>query len=225
MGAKTCMLVYANGDVSALLSARPTLDREQTRALVTRLHPRCEISELRDGTLHDDVNPPEGQVYAGCFPGITVVCSSEIGLDHPSQLDPRFLDVAEGHRVYLHAMHSVVDWFAYAVWTDGKLTRALSLSPDSGILEDVGQPLPFESQYWAGDSPVEQDADEPTYPLPFHPLEMAESALRSLFGFNYEGLTDQPGDPDLDSITLAGFAIRPASVWRRLVATLRGTKS
>jgi hypothetical protein len=35
-------------------------------------------------------------------------------------------------------MHSVVDWFAYAVWIDGQLRRSLSLSPDSGIMEIVG---------------------------------------------------------------------------------------
>src|SRR5690349_2214772 len=140
MGAKTWMLVYASDDVSALLRAQPTIDREQTRALVTRLYPRHEISELRDGTLLDDANPPDGEVYAGCFPGITVLCTSEVAIEHPSRLDRRFLNVAEGRTVYLHAMHSVVDWFAYAVWNGGKLTRALSLSPESGILENVGQP-------------------------------------------------------------------------------------
>lgn len=38
--------------------------------------------------------------------------------------------------MYLHAMHSVVDWFAFAVWgPDGKLRRALSVSPANGVIE------------------------------------------------------------------------------------------
>lgn len=65
MGAKTWMLVYGKGNVSDALRAKPTLDREATRTLVTRLHPRHEVTALEDGTLLEDANPPEGRVYAG----------------------------------------------------------------------------------------------------------------------------------------------------------------
>jgi hypothetical protein len=109
-------------------------------------------------------------------------------------------------------MHSVVDWFAYAVWPDdGTLLRALSLAPDSGIIEDTGTPLAFEEPYWAGDRPaIIDDDDRPPYPFPSHPIELAEGALRALFGFNYEGarLDD---DPDLERIVLAGFAVQPTA--------------
>jgi hypothetical protein len=44
-------------------------------------------------------------------------------------------------------MHSVVDWFAYAQWINGKFVRSPSLSPDNGILEDIGQRLPFEEPF------------------------------------------------------------------------------
>jgi hypothetical protein len=52
-----------------------------------------------------------------------------------------------GGTVYLRAMHSVVDWFAYAQSINGKFARSLSLSPDSGVLEDIGQRLPFEEPF------------------------------------------------------------------------------
>lgn len=42
---------------------------------------------------------------------------------------------------------SVVDFFAYAQWINCKFVRSLSLSPDSGILEDIGQRLPFEEPF------------------------------------------------------------------------------
>jgi hypothetical protein len=68
---------------------------------------------------------------------------------------------AAGRTLYPHAVHSVVDFFAYATWEpDGTLRRWFSLSPDSGVISDVGTPLPFEEKYLA---------------------------LRALFGFTYEG--------------------------------------
>jgi hypothetical protein len=104
-------------------------------------------------------------------------------------------------------MHSVVDWFAYAIWTpDGQLRRSLSLAPDDGIYENLGEPLPFERPYWAGEHPLEVDEDEEPYSLPFHPLELAEDALRTFFGFNFEGyLLDD--DPDLEKVILAGYQL------------------
>jgi hypothetical protein len=140
-----------------------------------------------------DGNPPDDEVYAAVWPGAMVVCSSEFGIDRPSALDRRFIDVGAGRTVYLHAMHSVVDWFAFAVWeSGGRLRRALSLSPDSGIIENIGDPLPFEEPFWAGDRPAidpedDDDDDEDPYPFVFHPLELGEEALGTLFGFVYEG--------------------------------------
>jgi hypothetical protein len=113
-------------------------------------------------------------------------------------------------KLYLHAMHSVVDWFAYAVWIDGQLSRSLSLSPDSGIMEDVGAPQPFEESYWAGHHPAvdpeDTDPDDEPYPLPFHPLDLAETALQELLGFTFEGLP-RADDADPFEIPLAGFKI------------------
>jgi len=39
---------------------------------------------------------------------------------------------------------------AFAQWVNGKLVRSLSLSPDSGILEDIGPRFPFEEPFWSG---------------------------------------------------------------------------
>lgn len=211
MGAKDWMLLYADGEIRPLLQSAPPPDRDATRALIARLYPAHRIVEINDGTLFSNANPPDHHVYACCLPGLTVVCTGDAALDRPSQLDQRFLDEAKGRTVYLHAMHSVVDWFAYAIWTsDGMLWRSLSLSPDSGVIENLGNPLAFEAPYWAGEKPVDVDdeEDEERYPLRFHPLEMAEDALRSLFGFNYEGLYLN-GDPDLDGLVLAGFVVDP----------------
>lgn len=208
MGAKDWLLVYADGEIQPLLRSAPALDRPATRALVRRLYPGHQLSELADGTLLEQSNPDDDRIYAGCFPGLTVVCTSEAALDRPSQLDLRFLREAGGRRLYLHAMHSVVDWFAYAIWSaDGALVRALSVSPLTGLAEDIGGRLAFEEPYWSGQQPVAASGGTP-YPFPFHPLELGEAALRALFGFNYKGLYHDD-DPNLERIALAGFALQP----------------
>ena len=85
--------------------------------------------------------------------------------------------------------------------------RALSLSPDNGITEDIGPPLEFEHLLWPGERPAAAaGADEPTS-LPFHPLELAEAALCTLF---YEGRC-RDDDLDLERIVLAGFALQPTT--------------
>jgi hypothetical protein len=106
-------------------------------------------------------------------------------------------------------MHSVVDWLCFAVWEDGRLVRSLGISPAHGIQENIGDPFEFELPFWAGAHPVEPVPGWPSqgpYPLPFHPLEMGEEALRALFGFVLEGYP-HPDDLDPDSIALQGFRV------------------
>ena len=193
MGAKTWMLVYAeDGKASAILRSSPQLDRTARVALAKELFPndRLETTD-RDGDLSYTC-PPDDEVHIGCFDGLSVIAAKEFGIDHPSKLPQRFLDAAKGRNVYLHAMHSVVDWFAYAVWVNGALQRSLSLSPDSGIEEDIGTRLAFEELYWSGQHPVgDPDDEEDDYPFPFHPLELGEAALAEFFGYQLEAMINR----------------------------------
>jgi hypothetical protein len=190
MGAKTWMLAYSDGNAAEILRTNPQLDQAATTALVKKLFPSERLQQIGAGDLAF-TNPPDDELVAGCFPGLSIVGAMEFGADYPSQLDRHFLDEATGSTVYLHAMHSVVDWFAFAIWQNGKLTRSLSLSPDSGILEDIGPRLPFEEPYWSGECPaVDPEEDDSDYPFPFHPLELGEAALGELFGYQLEGMPD-----------------------------------
>jgi hypothetical protein len=212
MGAKTWMLAYVNGSASEILNSNPMLDREATKALATKLFPSDKLEPLDDGELSFTC-PPDNELVIGCFPGLSIIAAKEFGIDNPSALDPKFLNAATGTAVFLHAMHSVVDWFAYAIWTGGRLKRSLSLSPDSGIIEDIGPRLAFEEPYWAGDHPVfdpEEDEEE-DYPFPFHPLELGEAALFDLFGYQLEG--DAPSDVQPENVTLMRFK-RSRSRWK-----------
>ncbi|MFB8756609.1 DUF6928 family protein [Streptomyces nigra] len=211
MGAKTGLLVYADSDVPGLLRRVGAADPDRTVTMMRRLYPGWEIEECEGSTLWDGVYPPKGTAYAASWPGVDVVGDQRVMIDAPSQLPEHLVAASAGRRLVLHAMHSVVDWLAFAVWEDGRLVRSLSLSPDSGIIENVGEPLPFELPYWAGDRPADvipwPEEDEEPYPLPFHPLELGEDALRALCGFIQEG-HPEPDDVDADNIRLHGFQVR-----------------
>ena len=106
----------------------------------------------------------------------------------------------------MHGMHSVSDWLCFAVWENGSLVRSLSVSPDGGIGENIGEPYDFERPYWAGERPVGSTVSGEPYPLPFHLLELGEDALRALFGFGVEGSPD-PADVDSYEVPLRGFRV------------------
>lgn len=189
MGSKSCTLIYTDGEAREVLRAKPTLDRDSALRLAHSLFPSERHTLLPDvdiGTLY----PPDDELTVASFKGVSIICAQEFALDRPSQLPVEYLEKAGTQTVYLHAMHSVVDWFAYAVWQNGKLVRSLSLSPDDGILEDIGDKLPFELPYWSGHHPVgdPDEAPEHRYPLPFHPLELAEVALLEFVGYQLEGM-------------------------------------
>jgi hypothetical protein len=187
MGAKTTVLAYVEGSAKEALRSRPQLDRSLTAQTARQLFPSERLQPMGDVTLESSY-PPDDEINIGCFPGLTIVAAREFGIDYPSRLARSFLEFANGRTISLHAMHSVVDWFAFAIWREGKLVRSLSLSPDSGILEDEGTRQEFELPFWSGQYPVGEPGEEVAYPFPFHPLELGEAALLELFGYQIEGL-------------------------------------
>lgn len=188
MGAKTCLLAQSQGDARHTLAAIPTPDEATTHSFVASLFPGINFASPAGADL-SYTYVRDGVVIAACFPGLRIIATSEVAIDRPSRLPGKFI-AAQGQTI-LHAMHSVVDWFAFAVWEDGVLKRSLSIAPDDGVLEDIGERFAFEIPYWEGAHPPVDPEEEPDgYPLPFHPLELGEAALRELFGFQLEGDVD-----------------------------------
>ncbi|MET8740820.1 hypothetical protein [Streptomyces sp. NPDC004728] len=216
MGAKAALLAYVDGGVASVLKAAGEPTAEGTAALIARVFPGCRAEPTEGEVLGEATYPPDGLTYAASFTGVDMVCDRRLMFDRPSELPAHLLEATAGRRVILHAMHSVSDWLAFAVWEDGRLRRSLSLSPDSGIVENIGDPFPFEMPYWAGDRLVESDPewDEEPYALPFHPLELGNEALRALFGFLLEG-RPSPEDVDPDEVSLLGFDLTDPDTSRR----------
>lgn len=206
------MLVYSEGDPKEILRSKPELDRNASVAFASTVFPGEKLELLDDGTLSYTC-PPHNQLVVGCFPGLRIVAGKEFGIDYPSKLPAHFLDLARKQNLYLHVMHSFFDWFAYAVWNEGKLRRSLSLSPDGGLLEDIGARLPFEGPYWAGVHPaIDPEQEDSSYPFAFHPLDLGEAALLDLFGYQLEGGIDTP-QIDPEEVPLMRFK-RSKSWWR-----------
>jgi hypothetical protein len=215
MGAKTWMLAYVKDNASRSLRSNPMLDRNASAALASTLFPTEKLEPVDDGRLAY-TNPPDDKFVVGCFPGIDIIAAKEFGIDYPSRLEKQFLQPGADRIVYLHAMHSAVDWFAFAIWDHGRLVRSLSLSSDSGIMEDIGERRSFEIPYWAGQHPaIDGDEEDADYPFPFHPLELGEAALKEFFGYNLEGEIDE-SQPDVESIPLLTFKRRSRGLFSRL---------
>jgi len=96
--------------------------------------PLDTLEPLSDDTL-SNTSPPGNELAIASFPGLSIVAAREFGIDRPSTLPPSLVQFGVGRSTCLHAMHSVVDWFAYAIWKDGVLHRLLSVSPDVHPLE------------------------------------------------------------------------------------------
>jgi hypothetical protein len=206
MGAKTALLAFTEGDLPPALWGAVRADPAETLALVREVHPDYEVTPIDDGVLGDDTYPPDDISYATVLAGAELFCDRRLVYDPPSQLPARLLRAAGDRRIIMHGMHSVSDWLCFAVWEDGSLVRSLSVSPDSGIVENIGEPYDFERPYWAGERPVESALSEDPYPLPFHRLDLGEDALRALFGFILEGLPD-PDDIVPHDVPLRGFRV------------------
>lgn len=205
------MLVYCEGNPVEILKSNPVLDQAATREFAQQLFPSEKITFSREGDLSYTM-PDDDELIVGCFPGLKIIAAAEFGIDYPSRLDAWFVEACPGHDVYMHVMHSAVDFFGYAVWKGGQLQRALSLSPDSGIMDYIGDKLPFEQPYWNGEHPALDPEEEEEYPFPFHPLELGEAALAALFGYQLEGFIN-PELLEPETIPLLHFK-RKKSWWR-----------
>ncbi|WP_329342777.1 hypothetical protein OG866_41115 [Streptomyces sp. NBC_00663] len=187
MGAKTGLLVYAEGEVPGLLRQVGAPDLGRTSEMMRRLYPGCEFEPCEGAQLWDGVYPQQGTAYAASWPGVEVVGDQRVMIDLPSQLPEHLVAASAGRRLVLHAMHSVVD------------------------------PLAFERPYWAGERPADvipwPDEDDEPYPLPFHPLELGEEALRALCGFVIEG-HPEPDDIDASAVWLHGFRVTQLAAGR-----------
>ncbi len=67
------------------------------------------------------------------------------------------------------------------------------------IVENIGDPLPFEQSLWARHSPHGE------HRIPFHPLDLGEAALAAILGLPYA--RGVPDPVECGTVPLAGFRV------------------
>jgi hypothetical protein len=201
MAANTALLVFADASPIDVLRSYPVLDKAATRVLVERLFPGAVVEEAGDVLLADALDPPEDVAYVGCFNNLDVVCGWSVVADRPSQLSEDVRNASQRRAVRLVAMHGDADWCMYGVWEHDELTRAFSACPDPGVMEDVGERLPFEEPFLSTGAAGAGPAG-----LPFDPDELGKAALRHFFGFSVDG-NGGIDDVDPEVIPMVGYHI------------------
>lgn len=184
VGFKIAVIAYTEA-TSRLDLRRPVLDRELTDSIVGKLFPRTAYAEHGEVSLIEGGFPERGELNVGAFEGGALIATRDAYLFNPSKLNHRYLKAATADTVVLLTQRPFYDMFAYARWVHGSMIRSISVNPVGRVREDVGTPEPFELPFWNGDHPADGD-----YPLPFHPLDMSDAALRSVLGLWYEDPPD-----------------------------------
>lgn len=193
MGSKAAVVVFVEAEPERVFRDSVVIDRAKSQRLAEMA---LGATSHEAGLLALDlaVWPDSGMVCAASLPEYEVVCSRELARRQPSELTEWISQVASGRDAYAVFMHSAEDWGAFAIWSDGRLVRSLSVSPDSGVIEDVGERLAFEVPFWEGEHSVRSGVE---YSLPFHPIDFGNEALREFFGFILEGHEDESSvDPE-----------------------------
>lgn len=153
--------------------------------LVAALFPRTAYAPTGTGSLASEGFPPRWELSVGSCGRGTLLATRDAALFNPTKLHGRYLKGALGSEVWLLTQQSTYDMFALGRWSEGTLVRSISVNPVGKVWESIGTPEPFELPFWAGKRPAPSG-----YPLPFHPLEMAEEAFRSVLGVQLEGTAD-----------------------------------
>lgn len=197
------MLAFARGEPADVTGVADALRRAEgsdaaaAERLIRRLAPGWQIEPAAGEALAEATYPAAypntDTVYALSVPGLDLVCGLHFlpGRGGGARLPEHVLAEGAGRRVIYHWMHSGSDSVEIAVWTDGTLTRAIGIDGASGIVEDVGEPLPFEASF---------------PPSEVHPSTFGNEAARALFGFALEGRR-APDDVDPTTVHLHGFHV------------------
>ncbi|MET8652893.1 DUF6928 family protein [Nocardia aurea] len=211
MLSKASSLWYVDApDPTAVLRANHDPDPDAALALATQLYADHDVVPATVGTLGVCAGPDQGEVYIGCYPGVTVVCSPQSAQVYPTALPELLVRPLASEHTYLVAFDTAHGWGAYAQWERGEFRRAFSATRVN-ILEDEGLPRVWERPFWAGEHPVDWQPGEMPDPqaLPFDPPDFADAANNQWLGFHYRtGAGDEsalaPGD-----ISVCGFTLLP----------------
>lgn len=211
MGASTAFAAAVAGNPRVLLrDGNP--DPAAAEALISEWLPGTWVPG--EATTLESGLAPRNEMTALRIPGLDIVGGDAVlnWIERP--LPPRVVQAVGSRRLVIHQMHSANDSMGFGVWQSGSLIRALGMDPENGIFINQGEPTAAEEPFWRGDHP-----EDDGYPLPFHPLELAEELLRAELGFVFEGMPQpddvEPWDVPMFTFTLGAATRNIRSLFRR----------
>ncbi|MFE3188924.1 DUF6928 family protein [Nocardia sp. NPDC059240] len=196
-------------DPVAVLREHPGPDPDAAFALAKQLNPDRDVVPAASGTMKVWAGPDPESVYIGCYPGVTVVCSTQAALPRPTKLPELLVRPLASEATYLISYDLSLGWGAFAYWERGEFRRSFSATRVN-ILEDEGMPRVWERPHWAGEYPIELAPGEMPDPqlLPFDPPDFADAANQEWLGFRYRGKVS--GDAlTAEEIEVCGFSLFP----------------
>lgn len=148
MGWKCSFIVAREGN--APLAALEQTDPAAARSLASKLL----LRRLRDaGSSSLDIatfpfNPHE--VYLTAAPGLGFVSDADALDNHVTShaTDPLLQSMLRAHPTSLvgaFELHSVTNWWAFALYDQGRFVRAFAGAADEGIIINEGTPIPEEA--------------------------------------------------------------------------------
>lgn len=196
-------------DPVAVLRGRPEPDPAAATALAGQLYGEHDVRPIMIGTLNGCAAPDRDEVYIGCYPGLTVVCTAEAALVRPTKLPDLLVRPLASEHTYLVSFDSKLHWGAFAHWERGEFRRSFS-STRVDILENEGLPMVWERPFWAGDHPVPWQAGDHPEPqsLPFDPPAFADAANDEWLTFRYR-TPAAPGGLAPGDLAVCGFTLYP----------------
>lgn len=186
MGVNFHFACYFDGDPGAVLSRELVLDRDASNQLARTYHPGTRGEPIAEKSLYESCLGPSKDLYIGCYGAACIVAGDRI--DHTP--DHRLMSKGMRHTFY-YSRTDTADQIAFSFWRERQLVRSFAHTPHDGIIEDVGERLPFETPFWAGEFAPEfldddYDEDEP-HPLPFVSEQFLEAALVNILGVSMFG--------------------------------------
>ncbi|MGW6426785.1 DUF6928 family protein [Nocardia sp. NPDC055053] len=196
-------------DPVAVLRGHPEPDPAAAAALAGQLYAEHDVLPIMIGTLNGCAAPDRDEVYIGCYPGLTVVCTAEAALVRPTRLPDLLVRPLASEQTYLVSFDATLHWGAFAHWERGEFRRSFS-STRVDILENEGLPMVWERPFWAGEHPVPWWGGTHPGPqsLPFDPPDFADAANAEWLGFHYR-MPAEPGGLVPGDLAVCGFTLYP----------------
>ena len=154
--------------------------------VIAVLFPRTEYTQADPVSLDTGWFPDRETIRVAKFDGGLLLATRDAALFNPTKLNKRYLKPKLGATVALLTQQSTHDMFAFSRWRQGTLVRSLSVNPVGGVWETVGRRERWETPFWNGERAVDSE-----YPLPFHPLDLSDTALRHVLRLHVDGAPDE----------------------------------